>query len=79
MFHTKVVMQSITHIEFNNLFPENLFVYEMMWNNIAETDRPQIKIWRTRNACRMPKATNTHTEYVTDISFPLQRWFHERA
>jgi len=36
-------------------------------------------IWRTRVACRIPKATNTHTEYVILIAFPLQQWLHERA
>ena len=30
-------------------------------------------------ACCIPKATNTHTEYVTFIAFPLQQWLRERA
>jgi len=25
------------------------------------------------------KATNTHTDFVILISFPLQQWLHERA
>ena len=25
------------------------------------------------------KATNTHSEYVILIAFPLQQWLHERA
>jgi len=25
----------------------------------------------------MPKATNTHSEYVIRIDFPLQQWLHE--
>jgi len=25
------------------------------------------------------KATNTNSEYVTFIAFPLQQWLHERA
>jgi hypothetical protein len=32
-----------------------------------------------RIACRIPKATNTHSQYVTLIAFPLQHWLHERA
>ena len=32
-----------------------------------------------RIACWIPKATNTHSEYVTLIAFQLQRWLHERA
>jgi len=27
----------------------------------------------------IPKATNTHSEYVMLIAFPLQQWLHERA
>ena len=32
-----------------------------------------------RIACWIPKTTNTHSEYVTIIFFPLQQWLHERA
>jgi hypothetical protein len=32
-----------------------------------------------RIACWIPKATNTHSQYVTLIAFPLQQWLHERA
>jgi hypothetical protein len=32
-----------------------------------------------RIACRVPKATNTHSEYVTPFDFPLQQWLRERA
>jgi hypothetical protein len=34
---------------------------------------------RMRIACRIPKATDTHSEYVILIAFPLQRWLQERA
>ena len=36
-------------------------------------------IWRMRTACWIPKATNTHSEYVTIMSFPRQQWLRERA
>ena len=36
-------------------------------------------IWRMRISGWVPKATNTHPEYVTLIAFPLQQWLHERA
>jgi len=36
-------------------------------------------IWRMRIACWITKDTNTHSEYVTFIAFPLQQWVHERA
>ena len=32
-----------------------------------------------RIACWIPRATNTHSEYVILITLPLQQWFHERA
>ena len=34
-------------------------------------------IWRMRIACWIPKATDTTSDYVTLIVFPLQQWFHE--
>ena len=36
-------------------------------------------IRRMRIACLIPKATNTHSEYVTLIAVPLQQWLHERV
>ena len=29
--------------------------------------------------CWIPKATNTHSQYVTLIAFPLQQWLNEPA
>jgi len=45
---------------------ENLVAYEIMWKNIVEPDRPQIdNIIRCMHiAFWIPKATNTHSEYV---------------
>jgi len=39
----------------------------------------QITIWLMRFACWIPKATNTHSEYVILIAFPLQQWLHNGA
>jgi len=36
-------------------------------------------IRRMRFGCWITKATNTHSEYVTLLSLPLQQWLHERA
>ena len=44
-----------------------------------ESGRPQTTIWRKRIACWIPKATNTHSQYVILIAFPQQQWLHERA
>jgi len=45
-----------------------------MWKNIVEPGRPRMKIWRMRIARCIPKATDTHSDYVTFIAFPLQQW-----
>jgi hypothetical protein len=31
-----------------------------------------------RISCRMPRATNTHSEYIILIDFLLKQWLHER-
>ena len=36
-------------------------------------------IWRMRIACWIPKATDTHLQYVILIVFPLQQWLHDSA
>ena len=58
-----------------------IHVNRTVYNNMVEKqpDRPQITIWRKRLACRIPKATNTHSQYVILIAFPQQQWLHERA
>jgi hypothetical protein len=79
MFQTEIVEKIKTHILCSeNVFPENLAVYERMWKNIVERDRPQVKIWRMRISCCIAKATNTYSGYVLLIAF-LQQWLHERA
>ena len=45
MFQTKAVEKIKTHIfMFNNIFPENCAIYEIMWKNMVEPDWPQITI-----------------------------------
>ena len=70
---TKHILCSIT------LLAESRAVYEIMWKNIVEPDRPDMTVWRMRIACWMPKATNTHSEYVILIAFSLQQGLHERV
>ena len=48
----------------NNFFPENCAIYEIMWKNNEEPNRPQMKTWRMSIACWIIKATDTHSEYV---------------
>ena len=49
-----------THFRFNNAMFENRAVYEIMWKNIVQPDRPQkMTMWRMRIACWITKATDT--------------------
>ena len=50
-----------------------------MWKNTAESDTPQMIKWSLRIACWIPKATNTHSEYVILIAFARQECLRERA
>jgi hypothetical protein len=76
-FSYKVVENFETHFMFDNFVCENRAVYEIMWKDIVGRGRSQMTIWRTRTAHWMPKATNTHSQYVLLISFLLQR-SHDR-
>ena len=42
-------------------------------------DRPQMKIHRTRIACWIPYITNTYSECVITMTFPLQQWLNQHA
>jgi hypothetical protein len=46
---------------------------------IVELGTPQMTIWRMRDACWIPKATNTHSGCVILIALPLQQWLHRSA
>jgi len=50
-----------------------------MWDNNLDLDRPQMTIRHMSVACWLPKPTNTHSEYVIIIAFPLQQWLLEHA
>jgi len=42
-----------THFMFNNFFFfETFAVYEILWKNIVQPERPQMKIWRICIACK---------------------------
>jgi len=70
----KFVKEIKTHFVFSNFFFfENRAVYEITWKNKVERGRPQLTVRCMRIACWIPKATNTHSEYVILIVFPLQQ------
>jgi formamidopyrimidine-DNA glycosylase len=66
------------HFVFNTSFKKGA-VCEMMWKNVVEPARPQMKIRRMRIACWVSEATNTPSEYVLLIGLSLQQWLHESA
>ena len=65
-----------THFAFNNFFPENRAVYEIMWQSIVELDRPQRTLWRQRVACWIPKATNNTAAMVTRTHLNIELYVH---
>jgi len=75
----KTVQKSKTHILCSVNFCRKRAFYKIMYKNILEPERPQKTIWRRRIACWIPKAKNTHSEYVIRITFPSQQWLHESA
>jgi hypothetical protein len=79
MFQRKVAENIQTRILCSITFSENRAVYEIMWENPVEPDRPQMTTWRMRIACWIPKATDTHSEYAILLPFPLQQWLQKRA
>ena len=79
MFQTKVVEKIQTHILCSVTFFDNRAVYESMWKNMIERGRPQMTMRRMRDASCVPKATNTHSQYVIYVAFPLQQPLHERV
>jgi hypothetical protein len=80
-FGTKVAEKIKTHFVFNNIFFQKSY---RLWDNVAQYCRAG-QATDDNTIRRMPiarwiiKATNTHSEYVILIAFPLQQWLHEGA
>jgi hypothetical protein len=52
-----------THFTFSIFFFfEKFTIYEEIRKNFVEADRPQMTKWTLRNACLIPKATNTQSD-----------------
>jgi len=68
-----------THFIFDTvLFVEIRNVYEILWKNEVEPDRPHMIIWRMCIACWLAKA-KTHTHRIFNITtFPGQQYLGER-
>ena len=59
-------------------FFENRTVYQKMWDNSVEPGNPQTTVRSMSTVCRIPKATNTHSQYIILIASPLKQWLQER-
>jgi hypothetical protein len=68
-----------THIPYSGTFFQNrpFMVYKIMQTNIVGPDRAQMTTWHMCTACWIPKATNTHSQYVVLLAFPWPQWLHE--
>jgi hypothetical protein len=73
MLRTKILENFRPHVLRSAIcFSENRGVYNMgkYGKAVEDTDH---NIWRMRYACRITKATNTNTQYITLIAFELQK------
>ena len=61
MFHTNSVEKIKSYILRSILFFYLAF-YEILWKNTVEPGTPQMTIWRMRNACWIPKATDMDSD-----------------
>jgi hypothetical protein len=65
------------HFLFNNLF-QKFCCYEVMWKNVVEADRPQMKLYNS--ACELHagyQKLQTHLECVRILAFLQQQWLYE--
>jgi hypothetical protein len=51
-----------------HVFFEYFTIYEILWKNMVEQGRPQT-IWHIRCTYWIPKAKNTHLQFVMPITF----------
>jgi len=46
---------------------------------IVERARSHMTVWLMRRACWIRESTNTRSDCIIHIAFPLQQWSHERG
>jgi hypothetical protein len=73
MIQTKVVQKIKTHILCSVTVLRKSCRLRDNVEKYSKASRSQMAIWRMRIPCWTPKATNTHSQYVTLILFPLQQ------
>jgi hypothetical protein len=84
-FLEREMLQKKNWREIQNTFYDRIFFFRKscrLWDNVEKYSRacwPHIREYRMRIARWIPKDTDTHSECVILIAFPLQQWFHESA
>ena len=79
MFQTKVADKIKTRILCSvTFFRQSCCLWDNV-KNIVKPGWPQMKIWRIRIACWIPKSSNTRSEYVILIAFTLHELLRESA
>jgi len=76
MFQIKFLEKIKTHISAQNIY---FAVYEIIWKNMIQPDRPQMNVWHVRISRWIPKDKITHSDYVIFIAFPPQYCLHDTA
>jgi hypothetical protein len=64
----KIETHILCSINFNNRF-----LYEMMWKNIVEPERPQMRVGRMHISRWLPKVKTKQSKYVILIALLLQQ------
>jgi hypothetical protein len=64
MFHTRFVEKIKTHILYSKLFSENCVVYEIMWKNTVQPDRPRWQYKTAHAYCMLDKEVYRTTFWI---------------
>jgi hypothetical protein len=79
MFQAELVEKIKSHILYSVTFFSKIVLFMRYCGNILWNQRGYVVIWCMHIVCWVTKATNTHSDCVIFIAFPLQQWLHEHA
>jgi hypothetical protein len=77
ILQTKVVDKTKTQIFFSLISSKNCAIYEIMWNNKVQLDRPQLTICMAHAPCMLDKYKQTCR--IVLIAFLQQPWLYKNA
>ena len=76
MLQTEVVEIKLT-FHAKTLFFKSHGIYEIMWKKYCRDGKATDETMALGFARWLPKATYKHSEYIIQIAFSLQQWWHE--